>query len=518
MSLKKVLFYCVLFSNLIVQAQLEIDTDFGTNGTVNTNFLLNRLDEVNDVYVLDNESFIAVGSTGNLNNIYDFGVSKYLSSGQLDATFGNSGRLTIDYNNTQNNAYAVEVLHNGKILVMGTVKVGTNTTVALVQLNSSGKIDSTYGENGWCVFPVLNNESVFTNKMYVDTDGTVYLSGYSIGTSFTKGIVLSVLKDGVINLDFGINGKTEWGNDLGDAEFSCLGMQNTGNIIVAGSVNNGNDLDILAVSYLKNGIIDSTFANNGVFKLDFGENNSVISYEKINALTILSNNHIRLGGYVDNVSSKSWDFLCIALTPMGNLDINFAQNGILSVDKNELQNEIYDLTHDVNNNLYFTGYHKPKFNEQLKLLGKITSDGLLDENFGLNGFMIHQAANNNNTLSGASVIKLKNNNIYLGGSAFNGSNYDFSISKWKNLTITNTFNIQSAVNIYPNPFVNQFKISGLTEDGVLRLYNYNGQLLYEKLINSNGEITIQCNNLSSGVYLLRLFTPKNNQTFKIIKI
>ncbi len=64
--------------------------------------------------------------------------------------------------------------------------------------------------------------------------------------------------------------------------------------------------------------------------------------------------------------------------------------------------------------------------------------------------------------------------------------------------------------IYPNPSKNYFKINfSLKNKGKIKIYNINGDVVYEKNIDKTGKsITWSPNNLSKGVYIVKLNTDK----------
>lgn len=74
------------------------------------------------------------------------------------------------------------------------------------------------------------------------------------------------------------------------------------------------------------------------------------------------------------------------------------------------------------------------------------------------------------------------------------------------------------ITITPNPFANLIKVS--LQEGVLKeviLFNLNGKIVYSKKSNQN-KISLNLNDLTKGVYFLRVITNKGKAAKKIIKI
>ncbi len=118
----------------------------------------------------------------------------------------------------------------------------------------------------------------------------------------------------VLDSTFGTNGivVTDFG---GDESLTNIFLQNDGKILGVGEAGN----EIMVVRYLSNGTIDSAFGNNGRAITDFGG-----SYSWGNAIAMNSKNIIAVGRSDSNL-------IVVAYTPEGIIDSNFANNGIFSL-------------------------------------------------------------------------------------------------------------------------------------------------------------------------------------------
>jgi hypothetical protein len=78
------------------------------------------------------------------------------------------------------------------------------------------------------------------------------------------------------------------------------------------------------------------------------------------------------------------------------------------------------------------------------------------------------------------------------------------------------FELSENVVVYPNPTESSlsFKSKSDLSNEKVSVYNTNGQLLFEKSINSSNSIDLS--ELSSGIYLIQLASDKS-KSFKIIK-
>lgn len=109
-----------------------IDTTFGVNGKVFTNFIEHGRDDYATAAITDaNNRLIVVGYT-ELSSKYDFAVARYDANGNLDSSFG---ALKFDLGSDDDKAQAVAIQSDGKIVIAGFTDLGSNNRAfALIRL------------------------------------------------------------------------------------------------------------------------------------------------------------------------------------------------------------------------------------------------------------------------------------------------------------------------------------------------------------------------------------------------
>ena len=124
----------------------SVDSTFGTGGKVTTDF--NQEVDLGFAIVLQADNkFIVSGQAVPMTNFFDFGLVRYNENGSLDATFGNGGKVSTNFEFGADVAFAVKVQADGKIVAAG-VKGGTSTLFGLARYNANGTLDPSFGGDG----------------------------------------------------------------------------------------------------------------------------------------------------------------------------------------------------------------------------------------------------------------------------------------------------------------------------------------------------------------------------------
>jgi len=153
-----------------------LDSTFGTGGIVRTQ--IGGSDGARDI-ALQSDGKIVVTGTTNLNTLSDTYVARYNTDGTLDTSFGTSGIVVHSFSNGNDGANSLLLLPNGKILLGGYDDTGiTNgTNFALMEFNSNGTVDTSFGTNGIYTTPVGlgGNDSIIS--LATQNDGKIITAG-----------------------------------------------------------------------------------------------------------------------------------------------------------------------------------------------------------------------------------------------------------------------------------------------------------------------------------------------------
>jgi uncharacterized delta-60 repeat protein len=167
----------------------SIDSSFGTNGIVTTDFGLNQEDIAYSVAIQSDGKIVAVGKSNG-----DFGIARYNSSGILDNMFDNDGKVITNIGDSQDTAYSIAVQNDDKLLVAG-YALGKFT---LNRYNNDGALDPSFDTDG-----ITTAFDGVARSIKLQSDGKIVVGGLSAD----KLTVARYNLDGSLDTTFSEDGK-----------------------------------------------------------------------------------------------------------------------------------------------------------------------------------------------------------------------------------------------------------------------------------------------------------------------
>ncbi len=155
-----------------------LDTSFGPNkdGKITTDFA-SSADDARSVAIQSDGRIVAAGIAFNGTN-YDFALARYNADGTLDTSFGpnKDGKVTTDFASGYYRAFSVGIQSDGRIVVAGNAWNGTNFDFALARYNPDGNLDTTFGTSGKVTtdFASGNDEAL---SVAIQSDGKIVVVG-----------------------------------------------------------------------------------------------------------------------------------------------------------------------------------------------------------------------------------------------------------------------------------------------------------------------------------------------------
>jgi uncharacterized delta-60 repeat protein len=274
---------------------------------------------------------VGVGSAGQS----AFATARYQPDGAFDETFADNGIALTSVAPNQfggsnhDEARAVGLQTDGKIVVVGYTQIGNNRDFALVRYHSDGTLDNSFGTNGR-VTTDFGGLDEFGMDVAIQGDGKIVVAG-SVQGNFA---VARYNEDGSLDGSFGSAGKFVMTGIVGDFVFeAAVTLQNDGKILVAGSPTSGTSKAFYIIRLTPSGAYDSTFANNGlavrgVGMADGGTCTSIAIQP--GTFAISSPDKIVVAGYAYDGTREVFALMRFNLD--GNLDTSFDGDGVLTTD------------------------------------------------------------------------------------------------------------------------------------------------------------------------------------------
>lgn len=295
---------------------------YTANGTVDSTFATNGADMptfgwtgdcLGQALAIQNDGKIVLAGLGATPNLEYFSVARFKSNGFPDSTFGVNGQASTDFGAQSlfGGAKAVVIQPDGKIIAGGYSHSGY---CALVRLDTTGVIDSSFGVNG-IALPAGPPGGI--SAMILQPDGKILVGGYQDENPF---VVVRLLNNGTADSTFGTNGITDsLFNSNGGV--TGLALQPNGDIVAVGRWFNLSDSVSFAIArFDSTGHADNTFGTDGWSNFNFGASNG-----QLNGVVIQPDGRIIGAGSSGPIFGEC---TLVRYNYDGSPDSTFATNGI----------------------------------------------------------------------------------------------------------------------------------------------------------------------------------------------
>jgi uncharacterized delta-60 repeat protein len=458
------------------------DGDFGTGGQVTTN-LGDGLDVVHGLVAQGDGKIVAAG-VAESQLVSLSGVARYNSDGSLDGSFGTEGKVVISgLRSGANEAFAVALQSDGKIVAGGTNGYSYNDSFALARYNPDGSLDQSFGNHGKTNITFELGGVLYA--LIVQPDGKIVAAGYEYTLSDADNFALARYnQDGSLDTTFGSGGRVS--TDLGAFERAyAIGIDSDGRLVVAGASRGrfalarynqdgtldptfdtdgivmtdfANDEDratsiviqpdgkIVAAGYATtitcdvgcdyyydfalarynlDGSLDATFDNDGKVTSDFG------NWDRIYGLAQQADGKLVAGGHTGSMVGVGLDFALARYNPDGSLDTNFGAGGKVNTDFAEDTDVAYGLALAAEGKIVAVGYMTvdPELYSTNFALARYDSDGALDRSFGSGGKVVTDFGSDADNANAAAIQA--NGKVIAAGFTLASGDSDFALARYR---------------------------------------------------------------------------------------
>ncbi len=324
---------------MIVPAQCQpgsLDLNFGSNGIA-----ISPLTEYRELLLaiaVQPDGKIVVAGLQEISSSGDMAVARYNADGSPDNTFGTNGFAAIDLGTDSDAAWCMALQDDGKILLGGSVN-NQFTTVddyALVRINTDGILDNSFGTGGIVVTDV---DGFWDNAFAIDiqSDGKIILAGNGYSDDQRNCCLVRYNSDGSLDATFGIGGIAMNSIGLIYSKTRDVEIQDDGKIVAVGHFNDGDDDHTFVTRFNADGSVDNSFGNNGAATLDVAAND-----DSFLAVCIQPDGKILAAGFTYEINQEN-DVLVVRYNTDGTLDNTFGNGSGIYLHNFNTNDIITDL-------------------------------------------------------------------------------------------------------------------------------------------------------------------------------
>lgn len=524
-----VVVFLALLQNLCYAQSGKIDSSFGINGSIHTDFFAKN--DQSKALVIQADGKIVLGGYATTIKNEDFAAVRYKKNGTIDSTFGSFGKIVIQVDTQSDNLSDVLLQSDGKILLTGYSQVGYGAEdFAVVRCNTDGSLDNSFGKNGKITTPVGTGLDMSSCSV-LQPDGKIVLAGYTANGSGGDVALVRYNSNGSLDNSFNSTGivTTDFS---GYVDFAYdVALQKDGKIVIAGASTIGTKDVYLIARYNANGRLDSSFGTNGFVRTAIG---SVADYGQ--SLLVLPDGKIVVGGSTNYPSSQPnlfhSDGVLIRYNSNGTVDNSFGIQGKVTIKYREGLNYIRNMALQPDGKIVLIGTTDSLIGTTELAMTRLNPNGTLDTTFGIKGKVITSVYDGSipSSLTGATDIKLQTDaKILVSGFVLYPNGTDFALIRYINDFKLGIFDFKKdnkSVLFYPNPINSKSCLEytlDKTEAIDISITDLNGRIVASPVINqvqsagNHKQIVELPQELPAGQYILSIRSANGVVTVRIVK-
>ncbi len=365
------------------------------------------------------------------------------------------------------------------------------------KLDSEGNHNIYYGDSGIAKIDLSGYQLYFFLNAAIQTDGKLLLAGRSYTDNSDSIFVIRLNEDGSTDITFGNSGiqTFNWGD--GDDE-PRVAVRSDGKIILQSKYYVYDTTYINLSRLLSDGTLDSTFGTNGSTEF-------AIAY--ILDMKLQEDNKIVL------LSDSLVNYKLIRFNEDGMLDLGFGNTGTFSFDLGNFYHP--DFTIQPDGKIIMAG----NTDNGLAVV-RFLNNGFFDETFGDGGISVFDTSYTGDATS-MHPISLQNDGKILVGTADEVSFYVARVLNDVATDIENSFVINQALRVFPNPVSDRLILQTLfseKEKATIIISNSMGQVVKQQPLNDNEDkVILDVEHLTAGVYCITYISSNHVTTGKFVK-
>ena len=331
----------------------------------------------------------------------------YAAPGEPDRSFGTGGVITTDFDGGPDQARALVVQPDGKVVAAGAGSISaarslggeggvgarSGSQFALARYLPDGSLDSTFGGGGKVTTDIAGDDAQAL-AVVLQPDGKLVAAGGAVVGGFGRFALARYLPDGALDPTFGGDGKLTTDFPGVDARAFALVLQSDGKLVAAGySYEGGKSIQFALARYLPDGALDPDFGDAGIVVTDFAGGT-----DEARALVLQPDGKLVAAGFA--LEGGNFQFALARYLSNGALDPSFGGDGKVTTDFHGGDDQAFGLVAQPDGKLLASGgamvgkqgggpdtplTPRPEASRGEFALARYLPDGELDASFGSGG-------------------------------------------------------------------------------------------------------------------------------------
>ena len=411
----------LIIAGAVVAAPGALDTTFGAAGTGKVFTAIGAgNDNANAMAIQPDGKIVLAGGCVNGANT-DFCVARYNVDGTLDTNFNGNGKVLSPISTSDDIASSLAIQPDGKIVLAGYCFNGANQDFCVARFTAAGALDTSFNTTGFVITP-MGTDNDYASAVALQLDGKIVVAGYCFVSPGYDFCAARYGANGVLDTTFNGNGRVITPVGSGDDVGNSVVVQIDGKIIVGGYCKNGGNNDFCLVRYKTDGVLDTTFSSGGSGKLiaGIGANN-----DYANRIAIQPDGKIVAAGFCYNAGANG---VCVArFNADGSFDTTLNSTGKVFTAVGGINDDAASIVIQPDGKILTAGSCLNGANSDFCLV-RYFNDGSLDARFNGTGKVISTIGNGNDFAK--AVAQQPDGKIVVAGYCVNGANNDFCLARY----------------------------------------------------------------------------------------
>lgn len=314
-----------------VSAVTRLDAGFGLNGRVAVELGANNSGHA--VLVQPDGKIVVAGSSSK-GNALNFSLLRFNPNGSLDATFNGDGSVITSLSPGNDEALALGLLSNGRIIAAGYMHNGKDRDLAMICYRRDGTLDPTFGDAG-VVLTAIGNGNEEIAALTINASDMITVVGSTEGTVGRILVAARYHGNGEPDVTFGEQGISLVGVGE-DASAEGVFEREDGTLVISGSYEEKKKSSAMLVGLNGDGTVDVGFGEKGV-AVPGGEFVASEGY----GLAVDSDGMVYVAGSVGLPGAR--ETALFRFTPQGKADPDFGKQGVVVTRISKEDDVLYDV-------------------------------------------------------------------------------------------------------------------------------------------------------------------------------